>query len=538
MSIRPEDHETENSLPPASQAAIQRMKRWVSEPGTTLLKSDALPGAPAVEPPAPVPVPTPPPAAPSRRAAESPPTVKAVPEPVGFIAPELASGPLRQQARLYEVAMRLAERIVPELQSMRESKSGPLRTPERRQLVRHRAQSFLAEMGELAQRVQGPEEANVLLEMVEAEVLGYGPLEPLLADDSITEIMVVGPSMVFVERSGKVGEIEVRFQDEAHLMRIIRNILQPLGRTVSRSWPMADGRLPDGSRVNVVVAPSAVNGPSLTIRKFSRAPMLMEDLIGLGTLSPPMAALLYGCVLARLNIVISGGTGSGKTTLLNALSDFIPENERIVTIEDAAELQLNQRHVVSLEAKPAELDGSGRVTIRDLVTNALRMRPDRIVVGECRGGEALDMLQAMNTGHDGSLTTAHANGPRDCLTRLETMALMSGMDLPLLVVRRQIANAVQVVVHQSRMRDGSRKVTHIAEVQGIDDQTIVMQDLFRFKQTGADQTTGKVQGVFEPGGFKPRFYHKLEMVGVRLPDAFFVPEERRRGLGWGDSSQH
>ena len=538
MSIRPEDHETENSLPPASQAAILRMKRWVSEPGTTLLKSDALPGAPAVEPPAPAPVPTPPPAAPARRAAELPSTVKAVPEPVGFIAPELASGPLRHQARLYEVAMRLAERIIPELQSMRESKSGPLRTPERRQLVRHRAQSFLAEMGELAQRVQGPEEANVLLEMVEAEVLGYGPLEPLLADDSITEIMVVGPSMVFVERSGKLGEIEVRFQDEAHLMRIIRNILQPLGRTVSRSWPMADGRLPDGSRVNVVVSPSAVNGPSLTIRKFSRAPMLMEDLIGLGTLSPPMAALLYGCVLARLNIVISGGTGSGKTTLLNALSDFIPENERIVTIEDAAELQLNQRHVVTLEAKPAELDGSGRVTIRDLVTNALRMRPDRIVVGECRGGEALDMLQAMNTGHDGSLTTAHANGPRDCLTRLETMALMSGMDLPLLVVRRQIANAVQVVVHQSRMRDGSRKVTHIAEVQGIDDQTIVMQDLFRFKQAGIDQTTGKVQGVFEPGGFKPRFYHKLEMVGVRLPDAFFVPEERRRGLGGGDASQH
>ena len=537
MSTRPEDHEPENnSIPPASQAAIQRMKRWVSEPGTTLLRSDALPVAPAVESPTP-PSPAPTPAAPAKRAAEPAPTVKAVPEPVGMLSPDLSSGPLRQQARLYEVALRLAERIVPELQAMRTSKSGPLRTPERRQLVRHRAQAFLAEKDELTQRVQGPEEANVLLEMVEAEVLGYGPLEPLLADDSISEIMVVGPAMVFVERAGKVGEIQVRFQDEAHLMRIIRNILQPLGRTVTRAWPMADGRLPDGSRVNVVVPPSAVNGPSLTIRKFSRTPLLMEDLIGLGTLSPPMAALLYGCVLARLNIVVSGGTGSGKTTLLNALSDFIPEHERIVTIEDAAELQLNQRHVVTLESKPAEIDGSGRVTIRDLVMNALRMRPDRILVGECRGGEALDMLQAMNTGHDGSLTTAHANGPRDCLTRLETMALMSGMELPLLVVRRQIANAVQVVVHQARMRDGSRKVTHITEVQGIDDQTIIMQDLFRFKQTGIDQATGKVQGVFEPGGFKPKFYPKLEQVGVRLPDSFFVPEERRQGLGWG-VSQH
>ena len=537
MSMRPEDHEPEQSIPPASQAAIQRMKRWVSEPGTTLLRSEVVTGMPVAEPPA-LAQPAMPTAAPPSRAVERPPTVQAVPEPVGVVPPDMASGPLRRQARLYELALRLAERIVPELQAMRESKSGPLRTPERRQLVRHRAQSLLGDMPELAQQMQGPEEANLLLEMVEAEVLGYGPLEPLLADESISEIMVIGPSMVYVERAGKVGEIEVRFQDEAHLMRIIRNILQPLGRTVTRAWPMADGRLPDGSRVNVVVPPSAVNGPSLTIRKFSSAPMLMEDLIGLGTLSPPMAALLYGCVLARLNVVVSGGTGSGKTTLLNALSDFIPENERIVTIEDAAELRLNQRHVVTLESKPAEIDGSGRVTIRDLVINALRMRPDRIIVGECRSGEALDMLQAMNTGHDGSLTTTHANSPRDCLTRLETMALMSGMDLPLLVVRRQIVNAVQVVVHQARLRDGSRKVTHITEVQGIDDQTIIMQDLFRFKQTGIDQATGKVQGVFEPGGFKPKFYHKLEMVGVRLPDSFFVPDERRRGLGWGESAQH
>ncbi len=521
-----QDHEPERELPPEelppeAKAAIQRMKRWVSEPGTKLLREDALPKPPGAEKQT----------TPSGGMA---PVAGPQLTPVPPLAPPPKTAPVPpgRQERLYEVALLLAERITNEMQSLRGSKPLTFRSPERRQVVRSRTQTLLSEMTDLPWHVQGPEEANLLLELVEREVLGYGPLEPLLADERISEIMVVGPSMVFVERAGKVSETAVRFQNESHLMRIIRNILQPLERTVSRVSPMADGRLPDGSRVNVVIPPSAVNGPALTIRKFSRQPLLMEDLISRETLTPEMASLLYACVLARLNIVISGGAGSGKTTLLNALSECIPERERIVTIEDAAELQLNQRHVVTLEAKPPEPDGSGRVTIRDLVVNALRMRPDRIIVGECRSGETLDMLQAMNTGHDGSLTTAHANSPRDCLVRLETMTLMSGMELPLLVVRRQIASAIQVIVQQARLRDGSRKVTHITEVQGIDDQTITMQDLFRFKETGTDPKTGKVLGTFEPGGFKPKFYHKLEMVGVHLPDYFFVPEERRKGLGW------
>jgi pilus assembly protein CpaF len=299
---------------------------------------------------------------------------------------------------------------------------------------------------------------------------------------------------------------------------------------------MADGRLPDGSRVNVVIPPAAVKGPTLTIRKFSRKPLLLEDLVALGTMTAPMAELLRACVLARLNMVVSGGTGSGKTTLLNALSACIPADERIVTIEDAAELQLQQRHVVSLEATPAGLDGSGRVTIRDLVVNALRMRPSRIVIGECRSGEALDMLQAMNTGHDGSLTTAHANSPRDCLTRLETMAMMAGLNLPVQIVRRQVGGALQMIIHQARLRDGSRKVTHITEVQGIDGETIILQDLFRFQETGTDQATGKVLGTFEPGGFRPKCYPRFEALNIKFPKDFFLPEERRHGLGWEPTS--
>ncbi len=357
---------------------------------------------------------------------------------------------------LQGVALRIAEHIEGPLQETPFWKVAPGRTPEKRRLVRVQAQAFLDATPALNQFLK-PEEKELLLRLVEEEVLGFGALEPLLADERVTEVMVVEPSLVYVERAGKMIETSIRFQDEAHLMRVIQAILRPLGRSVSRAWPMADGRLPDGSRVNVVIPPAAVRGPTLTIRKFSRKPLLLADLVRLGSMSEQMAELLRACVLARLNIVVSGGTGAGKTTLLNALSACIPADERIVTIEDAAELQLQQRHVVALEAMPAEADGSGRVTIRDLVVNALRMRPDRIVVGECRSGEAVDMLQAMNTGHDGSLTTAYANSPRDCLTRLETMAMMAGLDLPIQMVRRQVVGGLQLIIHQARLRDsGSR----------------------------------------------------------------------------------
>jgi pilus assembly protein CpaF len=435
---------------------------------------------------------------------------------------------------LQGVALRIAERIEEPLQAAPFWQAAPGRTPEKRRLVRGQAQGFLEGTPALSQFLK-QEERELLLRLVEDEVLGYGALEPLLADERVTEVMVVEPSLVYVERAGKLIETSIRFQDEAHLMRVIQAILRPLGRSVSRAWPMADGRLPDGSRVNVVIPPAAVRGPTLTIRKFSRQPLLLDDLVRLGSMNAQMAELLRACVLARLNMVVSGGTSSGKTTLLNALSACVPADERVVTIEDAAELQLQQRHVVSLEATPAEADGGGRVTIRDLVVNALRMRPERIVVGECRSGEAMDMLQAMNTGHDGSLTTAHANSPRDCLTRLETMAMMAGLDLPVQMVRRQVAGGLQMIIHQARLRDGSRKVTHITEIQGIDGETVILQDLFRFQETGTDSTTGKVLGTFEPGGFRPKCYPRFEALDIHFPPDFFVPEERRHGLGWDEA---
>jgi pilus assembly protein CpaF len=437
---------------------------------------------------------------------------------------------------LQGVALRIAERIEGPLQAAAFWNATPGRTPEKRRLVRVQGQAFLDGTPPLNEFLN-QEEKELLLRLVEDEVLGYGALEPLLADERVSEVMVVEPSLVYVERAGKILETSIRFQDEAHLMRVIQAILRPLGRSVSRAWPMADGRLPDGSRVNVVIPPAAVRGPALTIRKFSRKPLLLPDLVRLGSMSEQMAELLRACVLARLNMVVSGGTGSGKTTLLNALSACIPSDERIVTIEDAAELQLQQRHVVALEATPAEPDGTGRVTIRDLVVNALRMRPERIVVGECRSGEAMDMLQAMNTGHDGSLTTAHANSPRDCLTRLETMAMMAGLDLPVQMVRRQVAGGLQMIIHQARLRDGSRKVTHITEIQGIDGETIILQDLFRFHETGTDPATGKVLGTFEPGGFRPKCYPRFEALDLHFPADFFVPEDRRHGLGWDEPGQ-
>lgn len=348
------------------------------------------------------------------------------------------------------------------------------------------------------------------------EILGYGPIEPFLKDDSITEVMVNGPKKIYIERMGKLHLTAAQFHDNAHLMSVIDKIVTPIGRHVDEASPLVDARLPDGSRVNIVIPPLSLIGPCVTIRKFSKTPLSVENLISFGTLSEQMAIFLRACVKAKLNIMISGGTGSGKTTTLNVISSFIPHDERIVTIEDAAELRLEQPHVVTLEARPANIEGKGRVSIRDLVRNSLRMRPDRIIVGEVRGGEALDMLQAMNTGHDGSLTTAHANSPRDVLSRLETMVLMSGLELPVRAIRDQISSALDLIVHQARIQDGSRKITYITEVQKMEGDVIVLQDLYRYRQTGFDDS-GKALGVFEPTGLQPQFLSKFKAHNVELP---------------------
>ena len=352
------------------------------------------------------------------------------------------------------------------------------------------------------------------------EVMGFGPITPLLTDPSISEVMVNGPKQVYVERSGRLEITDVAFRDDAHVMHIIEKIVAPLGRRIDESMPMVDARLPDGSRVNAIIPPLSLNGPVITIRKFAADPFTVEDLIGFGTLTPDIAEFLEACVRVRLNVVVSGGTGSGKTTLLNVLSSFIPSDERIVTIEDAAELQLRQDHVVSLESRPPNIEGKGAIAIRDLVRNALRMRPDRIVVGEVRGGEALDMLQAMNTGHDGSLTTGHANTPRDMLSRLETMVLMAGMELPVRAIREQISSAIDLIVQTSRLRDGSRKIVQITEVQGMEGDVITLQDIFSFEQQGVDED-GKIQGRFYATGIRPRFMDRLEAAGVRLGPELF-----------------
>ncbi len=370
-------------------------------------------------------------------------------------------------------------------------------------------------------RLQLPESLRAqIMRDIEDDLLGYGPIQPLLDDPDITEVMVNGAKRVYIERRGKILKTNVNFENDEHVLRIIERIVLPLGRRIDADSPTVDARLPDGSRVNAVVPPVAIDGPSITIRKFSRDKLTVLQLIEYKSITAPTAEFLKACVVSRLNIVISGGTGSGKTTLLNVLSGYIPEEERIVTIEDAAELQLRQEHVVRLETKPANLDGKGYVTTRDLVRNSLRMRPDRIVVGECRGGEALDMLQAMNTGHDGSLTTLHANTPRDALSRLETMTLMSGMDLPLKVIREQIASAVDLIVQQSRMKDGSRKVTAVTEVAGMEGDTVVLSDIFKFEQTGVSQD-GRVLGDLKPTGIRPLFSTRLEAAGFKLgPEVF------------------
>jgi len=353
-----------------------------------------------------------------------------------------------------------------------------------------------------------------------AEIVGYGPIEPFLADDTVSEIMVNGPEQIYIERAGRLLRVPARFTNAESLMRVIERIVTPLGRRIDEGSPMVDGRLPDGSRINAIIPPLSLVGPILTIRKFSRQRFSMQRLVDCGTLTANMAAFLKLCVEQRKNIIVSGGTGSGKTTFLNALSEAIAPTERIITIEDAAELRLAQPHVLSLEARPPNVEGRGEVTIRDLVRNALRMRPDRIIIGECRGGEALDMLQAMNTGHDGSLTTGHANSPRDLLSRLEVMALMAGMDLPLRAIREQIAAAVDIIVQLTRFSDGTRRVTSIVEVDGMERDVILTQPLFSFRQRGVS-ASGKIIGDFVSSGHPPRFYEALEQAGVLVDRAIF-----------------
>ncbi len=362
-------------------------------------------------------------------------------------------------------------------------------------------------------------ERQRLFEMVVAEILGYGPIQPLLNDDSVSEIMVNGPHKVYAERGGRLVLTDVRFQDNHHVMRVVERILAPLGRRVDESSPMVDARLPDGSRVNVIIPPLAIDGPTVTIRKFSKRPLTVEDLIRFGSFTEEFAQFIKACVVSRLNIIVSGGTGSGKTTMLNVLSSFIPDDERIVTIEDSAELQLRQEHVVRLETRPPNIEGKGAITIRDLVINSLRMRPDRIVVGECRGGEALDMLQAMNTGHDGSMSTLHSNSPRDTLSRLETMVLMAGMDLPLRAIRQQIASAIDMVVHVERLRDGSRRVIYCTEVLNMEGDTILTQDIFRFVEEGFQD--GRIVGQLQPTGIRPKVLERMKPDQVELPPHLF-----------------
>lgn len=360
---------------------------------------------------------------------------------------------------------------------------------------------------------------RIIVEVVD-EVLGFGPIDPLLKDDSVSEVMVNSANQVYVERKGKLVLTDVRFRDDAHVMQVIEKIVAPLGRRIDESSPMVDARLPDGSRVNAIIPPLALRGPCITIRKFAKDPLQIENLIDFGTLTPEMADFLRACVEGKLNIVVSGGTGSGKTTTLNILSSFIPDDERIVTIEDAAELQLRQQHVVKLETRPANIEGKGAISMRDLVKNSLRMRPDRIVVGEVRSGEALDMLQAMNTGHDGSLTTGHANSPRDMISRLETMVLMAGLDLPVKAIREQIASAVDLVLQQSRLQDGSRRITHLTEVQGMEGEIITLQDIFIFEQKGKDENN-KIMGKFKSTGIRPKFMEKLAANGIQLGNDVF-----------------
>ncbi|RKO66184.1 CpaF family protein [Desulfofundulus salinus] len=441
-------------------------------------------------------------------------------EPGGAIQVNKSMQPARQASSVspkdpfQDLKVDLHKKVIAELADLPQEKR------DRRESVAERIGDLVGRLiDESGQHVSRSDRQRIINEIID-EAIGFGPITSLLKDPEVTEIMVNGPRQVYVERGGRLELTPITFRDDQHVMHVIEKIVAPLGRRIDESSPMVDARLPDGSRVNAIIPPLALNGPTITIRKFFQDPLTVENLLSLGTLTEEMALFLEACVRARLNMIVSGGTGSGKTSMLNILSSFIPADERIITIEDAAELQLRQEHVVTLESRPANMEGRGEVTIRDLVRNALRMRPDRIIVGEVRSGEALDMLQAMNTGHDGSLTTGHANSPRDILSRLETMVLMAGVDLPVRAIREQISSALDVIVHMARLKDGSRKVTHITEVQGMEGDVIVLQDLFLFEQTGVDGN-GKILGRFRATGIRPKFIDRLEVCGIELPPNIF-----------------
>lgn len=435
-----------------------------------------------------------------------------------------AAGEVQRRAvpRARDAYMDLKTRVQNRLITEMDPSTDVSRTNEVRATIKEMYDAILQEES----IILGRKERDALFEQIVAEILGLGPLEPLLADETITEVMVNGPKKIFVERRGKVQRVNLAFESDEHLMRIIERIVAPLGRRIDESSPTVDARLKDGSRVNAVIPPIALNGPTLTIRKFFKKPLTIEDLIRFGTITEEAVEFLRASVVAAVNIVVSGGTGTGKTTFLNVLSSFIPADVRIITIENAAELQLRQEHVVTLESRPPNVEGKGEVSIRDLVINSLRMRPDRIVVGECRGGESLDMLQAMNTGHEGSMTTLHANNTRDALSRLETMVLMAGMELPHRAIREQVASAIDMIVQLERMRDGSRRVTSITEVQGMEGDVITTADIFKFEQTGLEE--GKIIGRLRPTGIRPKFMERIEEAGIHLPPSIFGVAQRVR----------
>ena len=469
--------------------------------------------APARTPPQPAPVPAPQPAPARDRAAETP--ARGASSLLHRTGLSRSGGPRTAGATGYSaLRAKVHQRLIEELADNAENVPA--------EAVRQRIAELVNEVVAEQSITMTRQERQRVVEVVVHDVLGLGPLEDLLANPEVTEIMINGHQQIYIEQHGKLTSSPVTFESNEHLMQVIDRIVSSIGRRVDESSPMVDARLKDGSRVNVIIPPLALRGPTVTIRKFAKEALTVDDLVGFGSITPDMVQFIRSCVRARLNVVVSGGTGSGKTTTLNILSSFIPSDERIVTIEDAAELQLRQDHVVTLETRPANVEGRGRISIRDLVINSLRMRPDRIVVGECRGGEALDMLQAMNTGHDGSLTTLHANNPRDAVSRLETLVLMAGAELPSRAIREQIGSAVDVIVHQSRMRDGTRKIVSITEVLGAENNEVRLQEIFAFKQTGYDEEGG-VSGTHMATGVVPAFMEHLTSSGEAIPEELFAP---------------
>jgi pilus assembly protein CpaF len=453
----------------------------------------------------------------SNKQGGSPPDKKvAAPAPVALEQVRQRQAPAPARDATVELRSRILSKIIAEM----DPQIDPSHHEEMRRNIEEMFNRFLGEEEVILGRV----ERQRLLEQITAEITGFGPMEPLLKDNSIDEIMVNGPDSIFIERRGKIERVAAKFDGDQHVMRIVDRIVSPLGRRIDESQPYVDARLPDGSRVNVIIPPLALNGPTITIRKFAKTPFTPEELVQRGSFTAEFVEFIKACVEGKLNTVVSGGTGTGKTTMLNLFSAFVPNDERIITIEDAAELQLRQEHVISLEARPKNIEGKGEVTRGDLVVNALRMRPDRIIVGECRSREALDMLQAMNTGHEGSMTTVHANSPRDSLHRLETMVLMAGFDLPLRAIREQIASALDLIVQLERMRDGVRRVVSVVEVQGMEGDVIVSQEIFKFEQSG--QNEGKIIGKLKASGIRPKFTEKLEAAGLFLPPSIFGLDPR------------